>query len=112
MTNAGFIATVLIVGLLFACSKTEKEVNAASSNPKPAQDIANSTSQSLDYKLICERLTALAPDKRKDALSVSCVADYQHMLPSCQNVAAVNECYANMKEWSERLACLDSCVRK
>jgi len=106
------MATVLAVGLLAACSKTETQVNAAVSYPTPVQAIANPSSLSLDYKLICERLIALAPEKRKDGLSVSCVTDYQTMLPSCQNAAVVNNCYANMKEWSGRLACLDSCVRK
>ena len=112
MTKAGSFVTVLAVVLLVACSKTETQLNAPVSNPTPVQEIANPSSQSPDYKLICERLIALAPEARKVGLSANCLADYQHMLPSCQNAAAVNDCYANMKEWSGRLACLDSCVRK
>ncbi|MDI1247199.1 MAG: hypothetical protein PSV24_17535 [Rhodoferax sp.] len=106
------VAAVVLAGLLVACSKTETQVNAATSGPKLAQDSASPEAQSLDYKLICERLTGLAPETRKAALAVNCVTEYQNMLPSCQNAPVVNTCYANLKEWSGRLACLDSCVRK
>lgn len=112
MTKTGFMAAVIAAVFLVACSKTETQVDNAQSHPTPVQEIANPASQSPDYKLICERLIALAPEARKAGLSLNCVAEYQNMLPSCQNASAVNDCYANLKEWSGRLACLDSCVRK
>ena len=112
MTKTGLMTAAVAVVLLVACSKTDTQLHVATSNPAPVLESANPSSLAPDYKLICERLIALAPEARKDGLSANCVAQYQHMLPSCQNAVAVNECYANMKEWSGRLACLDSCVRK
>lgn len=112
MTKTGFIAAVVVAGFLVACSKNETSSISANSTLLPAQESGNPASQAPDYKLICERLTALAPEARKGAFVESCVADYQKMLPSCQNASAVNTCYAKLKEWSGRLACFDSCVRK
>lgn len=112
MTRASSIAAVVAAVLIAACSKTETQANVGNSNAPPTLESANLTAQSLDYKMICERLMTLAPEARKGLLAGSCMADYQKMLPSCQNTSAVNTCYANLKEWSGRLTCLDSCVRK
>lgn len=111
MIKTSFFTAVIAAGLLVACSKTETQPNSANSGP-PVQEVVDSITQPLDYKLICERLIALAPAARQAGLAANCVADYKSMLPSCRNASAVNACYVNMKEWSGRLACLDSCVRK
>jgi hypothetical protein len=112
MIKTGLIAVVVAAGLLLACSKTETQPSSVNSSPPPVQEVVDSITQPLDYKLICERLIALVPEARQTALAANCVTDYQSMLPSCQNAFAVNACYSNMTEWSGRLACLDSCVRK
>lgn len=107
MLTKNVIAVLVSMGLLLACSKSEPQSGSANSGPASVSPGGHPP----DYKLICERLGALAPEARKVSISGNCVADYQKMLPSCQNASAVNNCYANMKEWGERLACLDSCVR-
>ena len=42
---------------------------------------------------------------------MTCEATYRSYLPACRNAAAVTECFANIKSWGERLACIDSCQR-
>lgn len=111
MISKGIAAIVLTAGLVVACSKSETQLQSVnSSQPIPVGEVSGLSAP--NYQLICERLITLAPEKRKAALADSCVTEYQHMLPSCQNASAVNNCYASMKDWGERLVCLDSCVRK
>jgi hypothetical protein len=116
MTKKRLIAVLIAVGLLVACSKPESKpepqpASAAIGSSTSSQADANSTAQPPDYKLICDHLIAIAPEKRKAALSTSCVAEYQKMLPSCQNAGAVNECYSKLQAWDKQLSCLDSCKR-
>lgn len=106
-----FIALFISLVGLVACSKEEA--------PKPSPNIASLPTmaevpggQEPDYKLICEKLIPLAPDARRATFAATCLAEYKQMFPACKNASAVNDCYANLKDWSGRLACLDSCVRK
>jgi hypothetical protein len=112
MTKTSIFAALIAAGLLLACSKTEPQPNSANGTSQPGQASVDSAVQPVDYKMICERLIPLAPDARKATFSTTCLAEYQKLLPSCQNASAVNDCYAKMKGWDERLACMDSCVRK
>jgi hypothetical protein len=112
MTKNGLLTVLIAVGLLVACSKPESQpASAAISNSQSTQVGSNSTTQQPDYKLICDHLIAVAPENRKAALSTSCVPEYQKMLPSCQNAAAVNECYSKLQAWDKQLTCLDICKR-
>jgi hypothetical protein len=112
MTKTTIFAALIAAGLLVACSKTEPQPNSANGNPQPGQASVDSAVQPVDYKKICDRLIPMAPESRKESFPTTCLVEYQTTIPSCQNASAVNNCFANIKEWGERLACMDSCVRK
>ncbi|MFA7269163.1 MAG: hypothetical protein WC073_07460 [Sterolibacterium sp.] len=104
---------LLAAGLSFvaACSKTESDAKPIAAEPAAKQAMSGQQAMPLDYQKICERLIQLAPEARKGSLPQTCEKGYREVMPACRNAAAVNECFANMKVWDERLACLDSCVR-
>ena len=121
MTKIGIIVATLAVALVAACSKPETPPNPTSNSTPTSATTAATTAtatataatdtHAIDYKKICGRLQAVAPESRQASLLRSCEKDYQTLLPSCQNAAAVTDCFTNIKTWDERLACLDSCVR-
>ncbi len=100
-TKALFLMAVAI-GFLAACSK---------SSPEAASAPSQSGAMQADYKKICQHLVPLAAVEKRDSFAASCEASYRSYLPSCSNAAAVTDCFANIKSWDERLACLDSCKR-
>lgn len=112
MNYTGWLTMIIATGLLVACSKTELQANTGNSSSMAVPPAVLPAAQAPDYKLICERLSTLGPEDRKAAMAGKCEAEYQRMLPACRNVAAVNDCYANLKSWSTNLACLDSCIRQ
>lgn len=95
------ILIVLAIATAVACSKTEPAATtvAASGDAKP-----------VDYEKICGRLIELAPAERKGSFTTECVRNYKAYLPACSNADAVNQCFANLKSWADRLACIDSCT--
>ncbi|MFA7280756.1 MAG: hypothetical protein WC100_11735 [Sterolibacterium sp.] len=96
---------LLVIAISVACSKTEP-----TAKPGPAE--TGSGSNAVDYKAICERLVSLVPASRQATFTQqSCLANYQSLLPTCSNAAAVNDCFVKLKSWDGRLACMDSCVR-
>ena len=65
----------------------------------------------VDYRKICSYLVPLSPAERRDTFAQACESTYRSYLPACQNAAAVTDCFANIKSWGERMACIDSCKR-
>lgn len=101
-----------IVSWIAGCSKTEPNVAAPEAKTTEAKTTAGGAeAKPVDYDKICERLVPLAPAERKEDFAKGCVASYKVYLPACRNADAVNACFAKLKNWSERLACMDSCEK-
>lgn len=109
-----YISMIFLAMSLVACSKEEAQKPSANIPTIPTLPTLAEVPGGAepDYKLICEKLIPLAPEARKVSLAATCIADYKQLLPACKNASAVNDCYANLKDWGGRMACLDSCVRK
>ncbi|MCX7162087.1 MAG: hypothetical protein NT083_03425 [Rhodocyclales bacterium] len=100
--GASILLLVAGISLATACSRSQPEATSGSAGAGPTQP---------DYKKICQHLAPLATAEKKDAFAGTCEETYRRYLPSCSNAAAVTDCFANIKSWDERLACLDSCKR-
>ena len=116
MKTSRLILSLALAALAAACSQPDTSSSAAAASPASPASAASAASatasgQALNYSKLCENLVALAPAERKVNLRMTCTSDYEKMLPACTNADAVNSCYANMKSWDDRLACLDSCQK-
>ena len=102
MKKSAIVLMVVAVSIVAACSNSSTDT--ASGN-------AGAGALQADYGKICGYLVPLSPADRRDSFAKTCESTYRSYLPACQNAAAVTDCFANIKTWDERLACIDSCKR-